>query len=573
MRALPAATLAAAVLTAGTTQADLLHQDIAVDLTDPDTVRIDLEATVEFTTETNAFDFILPSLPVASAEVDGTPATVTPHPQYPTQLLRITFPAPLPADQTAVLRLTLEGMLTCTDAYCGRTPSETYFTYGVPGAAWYLADPFVSDAFTGTVSIDVPDGVVAVSGVGGAEVAAIVDGQRWAYAWDHPLELIGLYAGRPATLTSSDGRVTAYYDPMHEDENLVQQGVDVASGVLPVYEELYGPLPVDRIGLTALPSNVPFGALGMLANVYFNGIVFTGDGYLVRQGVAHEVAHSWWGNLADGDGAGRGFFGEAFAEFAAWRALGVLDGEEQRTSGMRMNAVWYQYRRPGGDDASIQSVVQGSPLYVFVTYHKGALALRALESEVGADAYDTAMRRFLARGPGGLTFEGLEEDFGAASNVDFGRWKSQWVDRPGYPRIQVAARRSDESISLDVDVLDDYVLQLPVVLVSGDGSREELKYTVEPGLRTIDIERAGVVAVEVDPRWTMAREVRSTNPSDVTLDGRVDGADLIEVALRQGSYLPTTRRVDGRYDPLYDVVRDELVDANDLEAVRAAASQ
>ena len=79
-------------------------------------------------------------------------------------------------------------------------------------------------------------------------------------------------------------------------------------------------------------------------------------------------------------------------------------------------------------------------------------------------------------------------------------------------------------------------------------------------------------AVEVDPEWSMAREIAPALPGDVTLDGRVDGADLIALALQQGRYLPELRRVDGGYDPLYDLARDGVIDAADMQVVLDAVA-
>ena len=51
-----------------------------------------------------------------------------------------------------------------------------------------------------------------------------------------------------------------------------------------------------------------------------------------------------------------------------------------------------------------------------------------------------------------------------------------------------------------------------------------------------------------------------------------DGADLIEVALRVGGFLPDKRRLDGKYDPLYDLNGDRKIDDADLDAVASGAT-
>ena len=68
------------------------------------------------------------------------------------------------------------------------------------------------------------------------------------------------------------------------------------------------------------------------------------------------------------------------------------------------------------------------------------------------------------------------------------------------------------------------------------------------------------------------REVTAALPGDVTLDGEVDGADLVATAVLHGGVLPVERRIDGRYDPLYDLDRDGIIGDADLELVRASIS-
>ena len=71
--------------------------------------------------------------------------------------------------------------------------------------------------------------------------------------------------------------------------------------------------------------------------------------------------------------------------------------------------------------------------------------------------------------------------------------------------------------------------------------------------------------IQLDPEWTSVREIASSG--DVSFDGAVDGIDLVEVALRIGAYLPSERRRDGGYDPLYDLNGDRRIDALDLSAI------
>ncbi|HHH28052.1 MAG TPA: hypothetical protein ENK57_06870, partial [Polyangiaceae bacterium] len=416
-------TLALATTLATAAQADVVDQHISVDVTQPDVTTIDLTVSFSATGTQSSLSTFTPAVPIVSAEVDGVPTTFGPHPTYPQYLTRIDFPSTLEAGDTAVIHVVMSGEASCSGSttFCKRTADETIFTAGVPGAAWFLSDPFATDAFTGSVDVRILEGQTAVSGLGAPTVTSLGDGtESWTYAMGHPVTYVGLYVGTPDTITSQSGfDVTAYYDATVQDTPLVQQAVDVVSEVVPVYEGLYGTLPTDQARLIAVPSSFGFGAMGMLANVFVNSLVFTEQGsYLVEQGMAHELGHSWFGNLTSSDGPGGAFLGEGMAEYVGWRALGLLHGDAKRMAGMRMNAVWYMFGMPEGEDAPILSISQGAPGYVFVTYHKGALALRALEEQVGAEAFDEALAQLVTRGPGGASVAALVEDVATSSGFD-----------------------------------------------------------------------------------------------------------------------------------------------------------
>jgi hypothetical protein len=151
---------------------------------------------------------------------------------------------------------------------------------------------------------------------------------------------------------------------------------------------------------------------------------------------------------------------------------------------------------------------------------------------------------------------------------------NQWLKNPGFPqlKIQSEVRKDADGYTLSLTVLQqgDYALQIPLSIVDAAGRREDSM--VEVGQDSVELKfEARPILVQVDPHWTMVREVRPAVPGDVSLDGQVDGVDLIEVALRNGDYLPGDRRLDGSYDPLYDLNGDYEVSDADLKQVIAYA--
>lgn len=562
-------------------QLDIVSQDIAMDVTGPpESMTLVIDASLQATATASSFVFYKPLLDITVAQVNGQPVMVEPHPSYPQWATRLIFSQPLAAGDTVQIHLELAGTPTCTASgypgkFCWRGANETVLTTAFPGVSWYLFNLYGLDPFVGSIAVRAPDAHTVVAGALDAEsVEAHGDGtSTHHFGIDMATELLAVYAGEADTL-DVDGVRVIHHARKHDAEN-VALAAEVTRGVLPILESHYGELPIGDVRIVVVPNDFGFGGMGLLGNVLLNEVVVGPADYLIEQGMAHELSHSWWGNLASGsDPIEQRFLGEAFAEFSGWRALGELRDDATRTSGMRMNAVWYMYRRPNDVDVPVISPeTQSSPAVIHVTYHKGPLVLRTLEEALGEEAFAEALRTFLARGYGALSLDGLIEDILAVSDYDAAADVEQWLRRTGFPRVAVTSRVEEGAVQLSLATTGEFTFALPVRIVLSDGRTIDERLDLTPGTRehAIAIDERPI-AVEIDPRWTAVREITAALPGDVTLDGEVDGADLVATAVAHGGVLPEERRIDGHYDPLYDLDRDGIIGDADLELVRASIS-
>ena len=171
----------------------------------------------------------------------------------------------------------------------------------------------------------------------------------------------------------------------------------------------------------------------------------------------------------------------------------------------------------------------------------------------------------------------LVKELQAKSGVDLGPFVEKWLKGTGYPTLKVTSAVTAAASGWEV-VLgltgDDFPMSLPLRLRHSDGTVEKQVLSYQDGRGKAQLQTTARPAViELDPGWTAVREVRPAVEGDVSLDGQVDGADLIEVALRLGGYLPSTRRVDGKYDPLHDVDGDRALADADLDRVVTLAAK
>jgi hypothetical protein len=544
---------------------DILRQEITIDVSSSTVTALDISAELAADGPTSEIWIFAPPLPIASLAIDGVEAGVTGHPQYPDLVKIVQLPRPYEDGEPFSLMLRSSGALSCSSRLrpgtlaCVRNADETVLVPASPDAGWYLLNLFAFDPFEGAITIRAPSGFELAS-VQGEPEELMEEGDRTTarFAFE-PTEALAVYAGR-ARRVEAPGVLGLYTG---DREAKMQRAVDLAAELVPLYRERFGPAPFDRATIVSIPRGFPFGGIGLVGTVFFGDYVVGELDYLLEQGTAHELAHTWWGGLASSaDPAAAGFFSESFAEWSARWALGRVQGSEARASGNRMNAVWYMYGRPDGMDiAVLDPAVRESPLFVFVTYHKAPVVLGMIESAMGETAFTEALRATIARGAGASSIATLLEDFERAG-YDASRDVRQWLEGTGFPRLAVSAERANGNVALSIELAEDFHFELPARAYRPDGTFEEVRLRVSPGTTRHELS-GDPVSIELDPEWTSVREIRAAE-GDVSFDGAVDGADLVEVALRIGAYLPSERRRDGGYDPLYDLNEDRRIDELDL---------
>ncbi len=92
-------------------------------------------------------------------------------------------------------------------------------------------------------------------------------------------------------------------------------------------EELFGPYDWDRYDMLVLPPSFPYGGMENPRMTFLTPTLLAGDRSLVDV-VAHELAHSWTGNLVTNADMEHFWLNEGFTVWAERRLLEALHGEE-----------------------------------------------------------------------------------------------------------------------------------------------------------------------------------------------------------------------------------------------------
>jgi leukotriene-A4 hydrolase len=96
-------------------------------------------------------------------------------------------------------------------------------------------------------------------------------------------------------------------------------------------EALFGPYDWDRFDLLVMPPSFPYGGMENPRLTFLTPTTVAGDRSLVSV-VAHELAHSWTGNLVTNADAEHFWLNEGFTVYAERRILEVLYGAEYAPS-------------------------------------------------------------------------------------------------------------------------------------------------------------------------------------------------------------------------------------------------
>jgi len=166
-------------------------------------------------------------------------------------------------------------------------------------------------------------------------------------------------------------------------------------------EALFGPYDWERFDLLVMPPAFPYGGMENPRLTFLTPTLLAGDRSLANV-VAHELAHSWTGNLVTNANAEHFWLNEGFTVFAERRIVEALWGAD-------VAALEAALGRRGLDEAMarfadrpaltrLRTHLDGlDPDAVFseIPYEKGYLFLRALEEAAGRAAFDRFLRGWL----------------------------------------------------------------------------------------------------------------------------------------------------------------------------------
>ncbi|PZO55968.1 MAG: aminopeptidase [Alphaproteobacteria bacterium] len=232
---------------------------------------------------------------------------------------------------------------------------------------------------------------------------------------------------------------------VYAEPSVIERGVYECADMermMEVAESLYGPYRWGRYDVLILPPSFPYGGMENPRLTFLTPTFLAGDRSLVSL-VAHELAHSWSGNLVTNAVWADGWLNEGFTSYIEGRIGEALFGQEHARMAEALSWADIQTAlgsvSPDGQRLHWVGEVSANENSSAITYDKGATFLRTVEGIIGRERIDAYLRSYFDRyafQP--MTTQAFLADFRANvvrgdANLESRLMLDQWAYEPGIP--------------------------------------------------------------------------------------------------------------------------------------------
>jgi leukotriene A-4 hydrolase/aminopeptidase len=211
-------------------------------------------------------------------------------------------------------------------------------------------------------------------------------------------------------------------------------------------EDLYGPYGWERYDLLVLPPSFPFGGMENPRLTFATPTILAGDRSLVAL-VAHELAHSWSGNLVTNATWNDFWMNEGFTVYFEHRIMEKVYGRDysEMLAVLTLKDLKEEIQSigPSSDDTKLKLNLTGRDPddgMTNIAYNKGYFFLRLCEETLGREPWDAYLKKYFTEYSfksvtTEMFLEHLEKQFKIKGNKDLSSALSinGWVYTAGLP--------------------------------------------------------------------------------------------------------------------------------------------
>ncbi len=261
--------------------------------------------------------------------------------------------------------------------------------------------PGIRQTFDARIVVPAPLTVVMSAEKGDPEIEDAGSGKRrFTFRMDQPVPpyLIAIAAGDIAF--RSIGPRTGVYTEPSQLTRAADEFVDLERMVAAA-ESLGGPYRWGRYDVLVLPPAFPFGGMENPRVTFVTPTIIAGDRSLVSL-LAHELAHSWSGNLVTNATWGDFWLNEGFTSYVENRIMEALYGKPRADmlAVLARNDLLREMATLPPDDTKLVIDLEGRDPddgMTAVPYDKGAALLQTIEQAVGRERFDPWLRGYFNR--------------------------------------------------------------------------------------------------------------------------------------------------------------------------------